>query len=231
MITETIDVSPQQLLRQFISNNEYIYYEPFRVFCRKQNVVLEYCEFLDLLSADQSYMFNEYSDETGRYWSPAIIEGYVLNATPGDFGDDQIEGITKPAFGDGAEQQPLEFDPLSNDQIGSGASESEPDEGELEPEENPDLPDFDTRMRHRPSRSVKELESYEPDGNLIEQDNGPLISKLYGLVDTWQNGGINQQTFESELNKIATEPTLRNSSVDVWPMVQRILAAKSQRGL
>ena len=228
LITNTIDVSAEQLLEQFVANNEDIYYGPFRAFCEKQGVIVEHHEFLDLLDANSTYLFNEYSDKTGRYWVPALVEGYVSNSLPGDwddFGDDQIEGITKPVFGDGAQQQPMEFDPLSNAQISDNPdSEQVPDD--LEPESEPDPPDFDTRIRHRPSRSVRELEGGV---GLNEQDvqideNGQLMSRLYGLVDSWQNGSIDQPSFERELGKISAEPTLRNSNIDVWPMVQKILS-------
>jgi hypothetical protein len=147
----------------------------------------------------------------------------VLPGDWDDFGDDQIEGITKPAFGDNAQQQPLAFEPLCNDQIDPDAQAG--DEEEAGPEE-PDPPDFDTRLRHRPSRDVKELEGgvglYEHDtGNY-----GPLISRLYGLVDSWQNGAIDQVSFERELYSLSSDPILKNSSINPWAMVQKILAIR-----
>jgi hypothetical protein len=166
-----MDVSIEQLLQQFISNNENIYYESFDKFCRENGVIIEYNEFIDLLSINQTHVFNEYSDKTGHYWVPSIFEGYVSNSLPGDwddFGDDQIEGITNPSLGDGDQQQPIDFAPLSNNQI---LDEPESDAEEI-PDvgiEEPDLPDFDMRERHRPSRSVKELEGKEPDTGLITE--------------------------------------------------------------
>jgi hypothetical protein len=228
LISDSIDVSPEQLLQEFISCSESIYYESFQAFCDKNGITVSHNEFMDLLAADRSHLFHEYSDENGRYWVPAISEGYVSNVLPGDwddFGDDQIEGITKPAFGDGAEQQPLDFEPLSNDQISlSEPTQDAEDDEIIEPEEEPDPPDFDVRQRHRPSRDVKELEGgvglYE-DGSC-----GPLISKLYGLVDSWQNGAIDQSSFEQELRNMSSEPTIRNSNIDPWTMVQKILAIR-----
>jgi hypothetical protein len=166
LITNAIDVSPVRLLYQFLSEHENIYYEQFRIFCEEHGIIIEQHEFLDLLDADPTYLFNEYSDSDGRYWTPIIAEGYVSNELPGDwddFGDDQIAGITQPAFGDGSQQQPIEFDLLSGvdekiQQDGTEPLEIDPLADEVEPEESPDLPDFDTRVRHRPSRSVKELE-------------------------------------------------------------------------
>ena len=237
LITNTIDVSVEQLLQEFVTNNENIYYESFRAFCAGQGVIVEQHEFLDLLGANSTYLFNEYSDKTGRYWVPALIEGYVSNSLPGDwddFGDDQIEGITKPAFGDGAQQQPMDFAPLANAQISDEPEDSEQIPDDLEPESEPDPPDFDTRIRRRPSRSDVELDlccGAEPGAALAAQENqmgnyGSLISRLYGLVDSWQNGAMDQPAFETELSKIAAEPTLKNSSIDVWPMVQKILAIR-----
>ncbi|MFA5766919.1 MAG: hypothetical protein WC919_03285 [Candidatus Paceibacterota bacterium] len=225
LISESIDVSPERLLQEFISYHESIYYESFHAFCDRNGISVDRHEFTNLLATDQSHLFHEYSDKTGQYWVPAITEGYVSNVLPGDwddFGDDQIEGITKPAFGDSAQQQPMAFEPLCNDQIDAQAE----DEEEIEPEE-PDPPDFDTRLRHRPSRDVKELEGgvglYEHDAG----NYGPLISRLYGLVDSWQNGAMDQPSFERELHKISSDPTLKNSSIDPWAMVQKILAIKS----
>ena len=230
LVAGPIDVSPSQLLQQFASNNEYIYYESFSQFCREQGVIVESHEFLDLLDANQTYLFQEYSDCHGRYWTPVLVEGYVSNMLPGDwddFGDDQIEGITKPAFGDGAQQQPSDFEPLSNAQISD-----DPDSEQIPDDSDPgeaDLPDFDTRIRHRPSRSTKELESRNPEDGIIEQDNGPLIAQLYGLVDSWQTGAMDKTMFDSQLDQLSKEPTLKNDSRDIKAMVQGILAARAQQ--
>jgi hypothetical protein len=236
LITNSADVSPIQLLRQFISDNEYIYYDEFLNFCESKGEIVKYNEFLDLLDAEELYLFNEYSYDNHKYWTATLIEeGYVSNSLPGDwddFGDDQIEGITSPSFGDSGQSQPMEFEPLSNAQISD-----DPDSEQVEDtEDEPDLPDFDTRIRHRPSRSVKELESKEPGAKLVEHDNqvgnyGSAMSKLYGLVDSWQTGAIDQPSFETELNKMSEEPTLKNSSVKIWPMVQKILAARAEKSL
>jgi hypothetical protein len=232
LITDSFDISPEQLLRQFISNNNNIYYESFSTFCKEQNVIVEYYEFLDLLNSDKLYMFHEYSDKDGNYWIPAITEGYVLNILPGDwddFGDDQIDGITKPAISDDGQQQPIDFSPLTNAQISD-----DPENTTQIPDSNieePDLPDFDTRIRHRPSRSVKELEGRKADIRLIEhQDiNGSIMPKLYKLVDSWRNGAIDQSLFEQELHKLSSEPTLKNSEIKIWPMVQKILEVRDGR--
>lgn len=229
LISNSADVSPEQLLREFISHNENIYYESFRAFCSRNGITINHNEFIDLLAADRSYTFHEYSDETGRYWTPTISEGYVSNVLPGDwddFGDDQIEGITKPAFGDSAQQQPMDFEPLCNDQIDLDEPIQDAEDSEIiEPEEEPDPPDFDVRQRHRPSRDVKELEGGV---GLYEANNcGPLMPRLYGLVDSWQNGAIDHPTFEQELRNISAEPTLKNSNIDPWAMVQKILAIRS----
>jgi hypothetical protein len=227
LISESIDMSPEQLLQEFISHHESIYYESFRAFCDRNGISVDRHGFMNLLATDQSHLFHEYSDKTGQYWVPVIAEGYVSNVLPGDwddFGDDQIEGITKPAFGDSAQQQPMAFEPLCNDQIDPDAQVE--DEEEVEPEE-PDSPDFDTRLRHRPSRDVKELEGgvglYEHDTS----NYGSLMSRLYGLVDSWQNGAMDQPSFERELHNISSDPTLKNSNIDPWAMVQKILAIKS----
>ncbi|MCK9557573.1 MAG: hypothetical protein M0R50_05980 [Candidatus Cloacimonetes bacterium] len=227
LITDIIDISSEQLLQQFTLSNENIYYESFRVFCEDNGIAIRYDEFIDLLESDQTYTFNEYSNRSGRYWVPALTEGYVSNVLPGDwddFGDDQIEGITSPAMCDGDQQQVIDFEPLSNAQIGDEPDET-PEIPDVEPEE-PDLPDFDERVRHRPSRSTKELEGREPDTRLVESDE--LMPRLYGLVNSWQNGTMNQQAFEQELNKISSEPTLKNSPIDVWPMVHKIMEIRAQ---
>jgi hypothetical protein len=216
-----IDLSPEKLLQQFISNNNDIYFEAFRLFCSDKNIIIENYEFLDLLDANPDYLFQEYSGPKGRYWVPIIVEGYVSNILPGDwddFGDDQLEGITGPAFGDGSQLQPLDL------QLSDESDESD----KLEPEENPDLPDFDEILRHRPSRSTRELESREPEPQIVEQDNGPFIARLYGLVDSWQNGAIDQPTFENQLGQLASEPTLKNEYRNIHAMVQKILTARSQ---
>ena len=231
LITSTINISLEQLLQRFILNSESIYFESFRAFCEEQGAIVEHHEFLDLLGANSTYLFNEYSDKIGHYWVPTIIEGYVSNSLPGDwddFGDDQIEGITKPALGDGSQQQPMDFSPLSGAQIADNPDSEQVADDDLEAESEPDLPDFDTRIRHRPSRNAKELGGGE---GLYEHDTqadsyGSIMSRLYGLVDSWQNGAMDQPSFERELNKISSEPTLRNSSIDVWPMVQKILAIR-----
>jgi hypothetical protein len=231
LISESIDVSPEHLLQEFISHHETIYYESFRAFCGRNGITVGHHEFMSLLAADQSHLFNEYSDETGSYWVPAIAEGYVSNVLPGDwedFGDDQIEGITKPAFGDNAQQQPMDFEPLCNDQIDLDEPMQDAEDNEIiEPEEEPDPPDFDVRQRHRPSRDVKELEGgvglYEHDTS----NYGSLMSKLYGLVDSWQNGAMDQPSFERELHNLSSDPTLRNSDINPWTMVQKILAIRS----
>jgi hypothetical protein len=230
LISESIDTSPEQLLQEFISHHENIYYESFRAFCDRNGTIVDRHEFMNLLAADQSHLFHEYSNKTGQYWTPVIVEGYVSNVLPGDwddFGDDQIEGITKPAFGDSA-QQPIAFEPLCNDQIGpDGPIQDAEDDEIIQPEEEPDPPDFDVRQRHRPSRDVKELEGGV---GLYEHNTGSygsLISRLYGLVDSWQNGAIDHPTFEQELRNISAEPTLKNSNIDPWAMVQKILAIRS----
>jgi len=159
LISESINSSPEQMLQEFISHHENIYYESFRTFCNGNGTTINYDEFLDLLTADPLHLFQEYTDKNGKYWVPAIAEGYVSNTLPGnweDFGDDQIEGITKPAFSDSTQQQPIAFEPLCNNQIDPDA-QAEDEVESIEPEET-DLPDFDTRLRHRPSRDVKELE-------------------------------------------------------------------------
>jgi len=231
LITDT-NISPDQLLQQFISQNEDIYYESFRKFCADLRIIVEHDEFLNLLGNNKSYIFHEYADVKGRYWVPMIAEGYVSNSLPGDwddFGDDQIDGITKPALGDGIQQQPFDFGPLSDMQSSDDPDSIQDSDDEIEPESEIDFPDFDTRIRHRPSRSVKELEGYEPDGRLIEYDQSncsPLMSKLYGLVDSWQNGVVDQLSFEQELGKISSDPTLKNSNIDPWTIVQKILAIR-----
>jgi len=227
LISESIDVSPEQLLQEFISHHETIYYESFRTFCCRDGIIVDRHEFMNLLASDRSHLFNEYSDKTGQFWVPTIVEGYVLNTLPGnweDFGDDQIEGITNPAFGDSVQQQPMAFEPLCNDQIDPDAQAEDEEETDLE---EPDFPDFDTRLRHRPSRDVKELEGgvglYEHDVS----NCGSLMSKLYGLVDSWQNGAMDQPSFERELYSLSSDPTLKNSNIDPWTMVQKILAIRS----
>lgn len=231
LISESIDVSPEQLLQEFISHHEGIYYESFRVFCGRNGITVDHHEFMNLLAADRSHLFHEYSDKAGQYWVPAIAEGYVSNVLPGDwddFGDDQIEGITKPAFGDSAQQQPMDFEPLCNDQIDlDEPMQDAEDDAIIEPEEELDPPDFDVRQRHRPSRDVKELEGgvglYEHDTS----NYGSLMSRLYGLVDSWQSGAMDQPSFEQELHNISSDPTLKNSSIDPWTMVQKILAIRA----
>jgi hypothetical protein len=239
LITDDAGTSLEQLLHQFTSLNENIYFESFRKFCEKQGVVVEHNEFIDLLKTNKTYVFNECG---AHCWTPTLAEGYVSNILPGDwddFGDDQIEGITKPAFGDGAQQQPMDFTPLSTAQLTDDPDSIEvPDTGaEEEPDvgiEEPDLPDFDTRVRHRPSRSVKELESRKPDSRLIEHDAnvggyGSMMSRVYDLVDSWQNGAISQPLFEQELNKLSADPTIANSNINPWTMVQKILTIHTVR--
>jgi hypothetical protein len=236
LITDSSDISSEQLLRQFISNNKNIYFESFAAFCKEQGVIIEYHEFLDLLSSDDLYVFHEYSNKGNNYWVPAIAEAYVSNMLPGDwddFGDDQIDGITKPAISDDGQQQPIDFSPLTNAQVSDDPENTtQTCDGQSLNAEEPrerDLPDFDTRIRHRPSRSVKELEGREPDVRLIEEHQNTLMPKLYSLVDSWQNGAIDQPLFEQELQKLSSsEPTLRNSEIEIWPMVQKIL--KIRRG-
>jgi hypothetical protein len=78
---------------------------------------------------------------------------------------------------------------------------------------------------------VKELEGREADTRLIEyQDtNNSIAPKLYKLVDSWQNGTIDQSLFEQELHKLSAEPTLKNSKIEIWPMVQKILEVRDGR--
>jgi hypothetical protein len=63
------------------------------------------------------------------------------------------------------------------------------------------------------------------------QANDSLLSKLYGIVNSWQNGVIDRSTFEQEIHKMSSEPTLKNSDIDIWAMVQKILAIRALKSL
>lgn len=220
LVSDNVFVPPTGLLQQFLDGHDSISYEPFRSFCEGHGVVIEGYEFLDLLAADQAHTFQEYSNSDGRYWVPAIPEGYISNSLPGDsddFGDDQIDGITKPALGTVIQPDTTDFEPLTDDE-------------EMGVELD-DLPNFDTLPRRRPSRNPAELESADgesPNGLLLEQEN-PLITKLYWLVDDWQDGRIDKQTFEWLVNEMPSkQPSLENRGPDIWAMVRKILAARVQ---
>ena len=235
LITDNPILSGEQLLEMYLSANDSIYFESFRLFCSKYCIIVEYNEFMDLLKENRTYLFNEYFDRTTPYWVPSLAEGYVINSLPkGEWGDDQIEGITTPVLG--GPQQPLDFEPLSDEQI-LDDPESTPQlaDIDIDPEED-DLPGFDTRIKHRPSRDPKAehgvmstFESAEPGLELSSRldnqagNNGPALARLYGLVDSWQNGAMDQPTFETEVHKLSEEPTLKNSSISVEAMIQKIL--------
>lgn len=221
LTSDNVFISPTILLQQYLNEHNEISYEPFRNFCIGHGTIVEGHEFLDLLAADQIHTFHEYLNADGRYWVPAIYEGYVSNSLPGDwddFGDDQIDGITKPMFGAVTQPDTTDFDPLTDE--------------EETGKELDDLPDFDTLPRRRPSRNPAELESSNADGDLILEQENPLIAQLYHLVDAWQNGSIDKSTFEWRLNQmVAEQPSLQNHKPDIWTMVRKMIAVRAKSSM
>jgi len=215
LISENVAVSPARLLYEFVADHENIDFQSFQDFCLERGILIESHEFLDLLATDPTYLFQEYSDTDGRYWVPALPEGYIQNSLPGDwddFGDDQIEGITKPTYGAVVQPDIIDFEPLNDTE-----------------EEEADLPDFDEIPRRRPSRNPAELEGLDIDGELLLEEDNSLIARLHQLVDVWQNGTIDQQTFEWRLGQLVVEqPSLRNHVPDVWAMVRKMIAARAK---
>jgi hypothetical protein len=218
LISDDTNIPPTRLLQKYLDDHAEISYEPFRDFCAERGMIVEGCEFLDLLAANETHTFQEYSDQDGRHWVPVLSEGYVSNSLPSeldDFGDDQIDGITKPIFGSVTQPDTTDFGPLvdvdeENDDIS-------------------DLPGLDTPPKHRPSRNPAELECFDMDGITITEQDNPLIASLYKLVGLWQDGEIDKQTFEWRVRQMAAEqPTLQNHCPDIWAMVRRIVAAKAR---
>lgn len=81
---------------------------------------------------------------------------------------------------------------------------------------------------------MPDLDKYHID-NAVEAESigneavNSFMPRLYQLVNTWQNGTIDQHTFEQELHMLSSEPTISNSNINVSNMVDKILSIKHNR--